>query len=147
MEKIRPRFSMTDEEVEEMFKTYEEPTRKWLLQRHEEDYYSLGDHLHTFILANFQVVSMAYLVKDTIEHLIKTHEKLSFDEANCYHSCFYLCRELLRGVDEKYLHYHEELREFYREDRELSNNWDRLSWVEKGQVRLSEFEILRRNIR
>ena len=73
---------------------------------------------------------MAYLTKEMIEPLIESRTKLFFEQANCYLARFYGCRKLLRVVDDDYLKgsKHQKLVEFYKDGRELSNNWDRLSW-------------------
>mgnify|MGYP006910634393 CR=1 FL=1 len=63
--------------------------------------------------------------KDLIERTFG--HKLFFEQANCYAACFYKVRKLLKSVDAEYLEQHKGLAEFYREDRELSNDNDVLS--------------------
>ncbi len=84
-------------------------------------------------LSNQDIVEFAYQTKDIIEHVLG--KKLFFEEANCYTACFYKIRRLLKSVDTEYLDLgqHKNLAEFYREGRELSNNWDRLRWVNPEQ--------------
>jgi hypothetical protein len=79
-------------------------------------------------LCNQDIIDFAYITKDVIEHLL--HEKLMFEEANNYTHCFYSIRRLLKLVDAEYLKQHTRITEFYREGRELSNDWDRLEWAE-----------------
>ena len=79
-------------------------------------------------LTNQNIIELAYLTKDMIEHCCG--KKLSFEGANCYLNCFYTSQRLLRGVDSEYLKKHQSLGDFYREDRRLSNDWDRLYFAE-----------------
>ena len=81
---------------------------------------------HEVRLSNQAIVEMAYLTKDLVEATMG--HKLSWSEANCYLACFYECRKLLKAVDEEYLKKHDRLREFYKDGKELSNDWDRLAW-------------------
>lgn len=85
---------------------------------------------HRVALSNQTIVEMAYLTKEMIEPLIKSREKLFFEQANCYLACFYKCRKLLKLVDQEYLlnEIHKNMVDFYKDGRELSNDWDRLSW-------------------
>ena len=77
--------------------------------------------------SNQEAIEFGYVVKDLIEPLIESHEKLFFEQANCYTSCFYHARRLLTQV--KSTHYiHEPLREFFFNGYELDNSEDRLSW-------------------
>ena len=84
---------------------------------------------HNFRLTNQEIIELAYITMDMIELCVRSHCKLFFEEANCYPSCFNLCRQLLRHVDSSYLRQHDRLMNFYREGKELSNEWDRLSWI------------------
>jgi hypothetical protein len=82
-------------------------------------------------LTNQQIIELAYLAKDLIEAC--GHSKLSFDEANCYRSVYHTVRKLLKSADSKYVKAHGGIKEFYRKDRELSNDWDRLRWESKNE--------------
>jgi hypothetical protein len=81
---------------------------------------------HRLTLSNQRIVEMAYLAKDVIDSLIG--KKLTMEAANCYTSCFYTCRRLLKAIDRKYLGKHKDLVEFYKEGRGLANDWDVLAW-------------------
>ncbi len=83
-----------------------------------------------FSLKNQDVVQVAYCIRELIEPLIENRSKLYFEQANCYQSCFYLLRGLLKKVDRSYLQQHENLVSFYQKDRDLDNSFDRLSWIE-----------------
>jgi hypothetical protein len=78
-------------------------------------------------MSNQEIIEFAYLTQEIIKSCFG--EKLFFEEANCYLACFHKVRELLKQVDAKYLSEHERLVDFFRDDRELSNEWDRLHWV------------------
>lgn len=84
---------------------------------------------HDVTLKNQAIIEMAYVTRDLILPLIKERRKLSFEAANNYQSSFNHCRKLLQIVPTEYLTKHTALIEFYTEKRELSNQWDRLSWV------------------
>ena len=73
-------------------------------------------------------IELAYLTKEMVEMCIENRAKLYFEQANCYLACFYACRRLLQEVDPEYLDHHSEVKDFFREGRELSNDWDRMSW-------------------
>lgn len=100
---------------------------------------------HYFVMTNQSIIEFAYCVKELIEPLIETHVKLAFEQANCYLACFYDCRRLLQTVDSEYLAEHTSLSEFYKDGRELSNDWDKLWWEEKicncSQVETDEFPL------
>jgi hypothetical protein len=91
-------------------------------------------------LSNQQIVEFAYLTKELIE--IALGEKLFFEQANCYFSCYYTIRDLLKQVDDEYLAAHRRLSHFYRGTRELLNDEDRLRWVPAIEKRDSCFETL-----
>lgn len=78
----------------------------------------------TVSINNQSIIEFAYLTKDIIE--ICYGQKLYFEEANCYLNCFYKMRSFLKLVDAEYLAQHKKITEFFREGRELSNDWDRL---------------------
>jgi hypothetical protein len=88
---------------------------------------------HRVILTNQNIVELAYLTKEMIEPLIKSRKKVVLDQADCYVACFNLCRRLLKNVDCGGSH--QNLKEFYRAERELSNDWDRLSWCTPKELR------------
>ena len=83
---------------------------------------------HDLKLSNQGIIKFAYLTKDIIEIHLENKTKLCFEEANCYVSCYYVIRKILKCVDPRYLKAHRRLAEFYSEDRELSNDWDILHW-------------------
>jgi len=91
---------------------------------------------HTFDLTNQTVIELAYLAKDIIELCIEGNYKLLFDQANCYLACYLICRSLLELVDKEYLACHEGLYDFYyrKDNKRLSNNWDRLHWEKEGEL-------------
>jgi hypothetical protein len=82
----------------------------------------------TVKLTNQSIIELAYLTMEALEALIESGQKLFFEQANCYLSCFYTCQRLLKGVDPEYLDYHLDVKDFFREGRELSNDGNRLSW-------------------
>ena len=88
------------------------------------------------------IIELGYAVRMIVGPLAKSHQKLSFDEANCLRSVFCQVREMLKKVDPEYLDRHSDVVNFYKQERELSNNWDRLAWVPAGEPVLSEFDIL-----
>ena len=75
-----------------------------------------------------QIIEFAYAVRELVEPLAETSNKLSFELVNCYEHLFYTVRHLLDLVDPEYLKLHYRVVAFYREKRELSSNWDRLKW-------------------
>ena len=79
-------------------------------------------------LTQQQIVEIAYAVRMIIEPLAGSHGKLSFDEANCLTSVFYVARSFLRTVDPAYLDLHPEVVRFFTEKRELHKDNDRLYW-------------------
>ena len=78
-------------------------------------------------MSNQQIIEFAYLTQEIIKSC--WGEKLYFEQANCYLTCFYKVRELLKQVNAKYLAKHERVVDFFRDVRVLSNEWDRLHWV------------------
>lgn len=87
-------------------------------------------------LSNQEIIELAYTTKEIIEY--SYGGKLFFEQANCYSSCFYTIRNLIEQVDQKYLDKHKELCEFYRKDRELSNDFDRLQFVIVDRPRVAQ---------
>jgi hypothetical protein len=85
-------------------------------------------------LSNQSIIELAYITKDLIEPFIKDRTKLTFEEANCYLAGYYLCKRFLKLVDKEYLACHESLYDFYyrKDNKELSNDWDRLHWEKRG---------------
>jgi hypothetical protein len=89
---------------------------------------------HDVKLANQSIIELAYLTKDMIE--LVYGQKLTWERANCYIACFYLCQSLLKVVDEEYLtERRSRLKNFYRDGRELFKFDNRLSFEEKGEKR------------
>jgi len=78
-------------------------------------------------MINQQIIKFAYLTQEIIK--LCWGKKLSFEQANCYLAYFYKVRELLKQVDAECLADHERLVDFFRDVRELSNDWERLHWV------------------
>ena len=89
----------------------------------------------TVTLTNQNIIELGYLTKDMIE-CVYGH-KLSFEEANCYHSCFYTMRKLLKQADAEYRSGHG-LDEFFFEDRELDNSFDIIRWATQGEIKTDE---------
>jgi len=81
-------------------------------------------------LSNINIVELVYITKEMIEALVDTGIKLYFEQANCYQSCFYICRYLLKSVEPTYLITHETLVDFYEGKRKLSNDSSKLRWEE-----------------
>jgi hypothetical protein len=77
-------------------------------------------------LTNQQIIELAYICKDVAEVVARNNTKLTFEAANCYGSCYHTVQKLLKSVDSKYVKAHGGIKEFYRKDRELSNDWDRV---------------------
>jgi hypothetical protein len=90
-------------------------------------------------LNNQAIIQLAYLTMETLEPLIDSGNKLFFEQASCYHSCFYICRSLLKKVDPEYLKGHSMVATFFKEGRELSNDWDCLSWAPTEDVNKKYF--------
>ena len=88
----------------------------------------LRRHTHEVELSNQQILEFAYLTKELIELCMKDNAKLFFEQANCYLACYYTVRELLKLADSIYVESHNDIFEFYRKDRVLSNDNDRLHW-------------------
>lgn len=84
-------------------------------------------------LSNQSIIELAYFTNDMVELCIEEKYKLSFERANCYLACYYICKRLLKSVDEEYLAFHETLYDFYyrKDNKRLSNDGDRLQWVEE----------------
>jgi hypothetical protein len=80
----------------------------------------------TVELTNQDILELAYATKELIEYVFGA--KLFWEQTNCYFANFYTIRRLLKSVDADYLNEHPKIAEFYREGRELSNDWDRLHW-------------------
>jgi len=85
-------------------------------------------------LSNQEIIELAYL---TMEMIKQTYgQKLIADQANCYRSCFYLMRNLLKQVDKEYLDQHGIIDRFFQEGQELSNDKGRLDF--KNSVPLKD---------
>jgi len=74
------------------------------------------------------VIEFAYAIRGIVEPLAENHDKLSFDEANCFKSIFSWMRRFLKQVDPEYLKLHAGVVGFYSKRRELSKDNDRLWW-------------------
>jgi len=77
-------------------------------------------------LTHQEVIKLAYVTKEIIEYA--WGRKLSNAQANCYVECFYTLQDLLAEIDKKYITKHNELLNFFTEDRRLTNVNDQLQW-------------------
>jgi len=74
--------------------------------RHEEK---------TVSLSNQSIMELGYMVSDFMEMLDGEAVKLTFEQANCYQSVFYLIKDLLKSVDQRYLSSHEGMNVFFNQ--------------------------------
>ena len=49
-------------------------------------------------LCNQSIIEIGYTVRDLINPLADTRQKLFFEQANCYSSVFYLVKDLLKSI-------------------------------------------------
>jgi hypothetical protein len=103
-------------------------------EKMEQPGYEMRFKERTVKLTNQSIIELAYLTMEALEALIESGQQLFFEQANCYLSCFYACQRLLKEVDPEYLDYHPDLKDFFREGRELSNTGDRLSWKSDSEA-------------
>jgi hypothetical protein len=89
-----------------------------------------GNEIKAAIFDDQQIVEFGYLVKEHIEPLIESGEKLFFSQANCYRSCFYSMRELFKQVNAEYLKKNIKNAEIYASKRDLKANFDRLRFFQ-----------------
>lgn len=99
-------------------------------ERGSDDYQNLLNEERDVRLSNIEILQLAYTVGDLVEYLIEKRAKLAFEEANSMLGAYYTMRRLLQRMDNHVSNEHENLLIFFgqRGDRELSNDWDRLSW-------------------
>jgi hypothetical protein len=97
-------------------------------EKKEQPRYQIRFKECTVKLTNQSIIELAYLTMEALEALIESGQKVFVEQANCYLGCFYTCQRLLKAVDPEYLDYHSDVKDFFREGRELSNDGNRLSW-------------------
>jgi hypothetical protein len=75
-----------------------------------------------------EIMEFAYLTKETIEKGMS--DRLSFEQTQCYPSCFYKIREILTSLGRDYFKGsdYQKITDFYLKKRELVRDFDRLMW-------------------
>ena len=111
-----------------------------IMQRGTNDYHNVLDQEAEAFLSNQERLALAYTVRDLIEPLIQDGTKLSFEQANGFTCSYYTMRRLFNRMDNDVSSLHEELVEFYglTDDRELSNECDRLRWFYPDEENMAD---------